>query len=180
MPAALLVALALMGQPAESSRDRPAGTGASAAAGQECAPAVPDGKPGEIVVCAIKPEGYRIDPDVLKAKRDAHNHTRPKRPDDLADHSCRVVGPAPCIDAPAVNLLAAASTLAQMADRLSKGQEVGSMFVTEPEPTEYQLYLQAKKEREAQQAEKAAKAKAKAATAAAQQAQGPAAPATKP
>jgi hypothetical protein len=37
------------------------------------------------------------------------------------------------------------------------------MFVTEPEPTEYQLYVEAKKEREAQEAQKAAQAKAKAA-----------------
>jgi hypothetical protein len=161
--AALFLAVALMGQTTAPPAP-PAPAAATAGTSEhECVPTVPDGKPGEIVVCAIKPEGYRIDPDVLKAKREAHNHTRPKRPEDFVDHSCRVVGPAPCIDAPTINLLAAASTLAQMADRISKGQEVGSMFVTEPEPTEYQLYVEAKKEREAQEAQKAAQAKSKAA-----------------
>src|SRR5438045_1319408 len=55
---------------------------------------------------------------------------------------------------------------AEMAARLSKGQEIGSMFVTDPHPSEYQLYLAAKAEREAKEAEAKAKAlaaKAKAA-----------------
>jgi hypothetical protein len=47
-----------------------------------------------------------------------------------------------------------------MAERLSKGQEIGSMFVTDPQPSEYQLYLEAKRAREAKEAEAAAKAKA--------------------
>jgi uncharacterized membrane protein YqiK len=72
-----------------------------------------------------------------------------------------------------INLLAAAATLGEMADRLSKGQEVGSMFVTDPHPSEYQLYLEAKREREAKEAEAkakivAAKARAEAAKAAGQ------------
>jgi hypothetical protein len=52
--------------------------------------------------------------------------------------------------------------VAEIADRLSKGQEIGSIFVTEPQTSEYQLYLEAKKEREAKEAADAAK-KAKAA-----------------
>jgi hypothetical protein len=52
-----------------------------------------------------------------------------------------------------------------MATRLSKGEEIGSMFRTTPEPTEYQLYLWAKQRREAREAEKVAAAKAKAAQA---------------
>jgi hypothetical protein len=47
-----------------------------------------------------------------------------------------------------------------MAERLAKGQEIGSMFVTDPHPSEYQLYQMAKARREAEEAEKAA-AKAK-------------------
>jgi hypothetical protein len=65
-----------------------------------------------------------------------------------------------CRGGPTINLLAAAATAAKMGDRLSKGQEIGSMFQTEPTPSEYQLYLEAKHEREAKEAEKAAKAKA--------------------
>jgi hypothetical protein len=166
MPAGLLLAAALLGQTAETSAPAPASAPPASTAStgrRECTPTVPDPNTREIVVCAIKPEGYRIDPDVLKARREARNHTHPQRPNDFADHSCRVVGPAPCIDAPMINLLAAAATLAEISDRLSKGQEIGSIFVTDPQPTEYQLYLDAKKEREAAEAEKAAKARAKAA-----------------
>jgi hypothetical protein len=54
-----------------------------------------------------------------------------------------------------------------MAQRLSKGQEIGSMFQTQPTSSEYQLYLEAKKQREEAEANKAAKAKAAAAQAAA-------------
>ena len=98
-----------------------------------------------------------------KAKRQALAG-RAKPPENLKDHSCKVVGPAPCIDAPMVNLIAAAATAAEMADRLAKGQEIGSLFVTDPQTSEYQYYQAAKKEREAKEAEKAAAAaKAKAA-----------------
>ena len=92
----------------------------------------------------------------------------------MKDNSCTVVGTAPCINAPMINLLAAAATLGEMADRLSKGQEIGSMFVTDPHPSEYQLYVEAKKTREAAEAERAVKAKARAAAAA------PTAPAPRP
>lgn len=163
MPLGLLAIAALIGQAADPTPP-PAPAASAPASQRDCTPSSPGPNSSEIVVCAIKPDGYRIDPDVLKARREARNHTHPKRPENLADHSCRVVGPAPCMDAPMVNLIAAAATLAQMAERLSKGQEIGSMFVTDPQPTEYQLYLEAKKEREAEQAEKAAK-KAKAAAA---------------
>jgi hypothetical protein len=51
-----------------------------------------------------------------------------------------------------VNLLAVALTAAQMAERLAKGQEIGSMFVTDPQMSEYQYYQLARKERERAQA----------------------------
>jgi hypothetical protein len=56
-------------------------------------------------------------------------------------------------------------TAAEMAKRLSKGQEVGSMFKTDPQPSEYQLYLEAKHRREAKEAQERAIARAKAAQA---------------
>jgi hypothetical protein len=56
-----------------------------------------------------------------------------------------------------------------MAKRLAEGKEIGSMFKTDPHPTEYQLYLMAKARREQSEAEEAAAAKAKAAQAAQQQ-----------
>ena len=133
-------------------------------------PPAPTGTSQEIVICAEKPQGYRINPDVLKARREKRSAGRPTRPGPVAmrDNSCTVVGEAPCIGVfTGINLLAAAATLAKMGDRLSKGEEIGSMFVTDPHPSEYQLYLEAKREREAKEAEKARAAaeKAKAASA---------------
>ena len=59
------------------------------------------------------------------------------------------------MNAPMINLLAAAATLGEMGERLSRGEEIGSLFVTDPTLSEYQLYAEAKREREAKEAEKA-------------------------
>jgi hypothetical protein len=127
-----------------------------------CSPRTPEANAREIVICAERPNGYRIDPDVLAARRAKKQALagRPKPPNKMKDTSCTVVGPAPCMDQPMINLIGAALTAAEMAARLSRGQEIGSMFVTDPQPNEYQLYQQAKAEREAEEASKAAKAKA--------------------
>ena len=169
MPIALIVAAAVAAQsagsppevygPAPPAQSKPAPPPVRPAS-SGCSPAVPDPKSSEIIVCAPKPQGYRIDPDVLaahRAKKEARAG-RPRPPENLKDHSCAVVGPAPCIGAPVVDVLAAAGTLAEMAARLSKGQEIGSMFITDPQPSEYELYLAAKKLREEKEDEAAAKA----------------------
>lgn len=116
----------------------------------------------EIVVCAPRVEGYRIDPDVLEAQRAKKNHTRPRRPERLVDRSCETVGPMGCRDGAGINLLAAAVTAATMIERAVKGENVGEMFITDPQPDEYQLYLEAKHAREMREAEQAAALKAKA------------------
>jgi hypothetical protein len=115
-------------------------------------------KDGEIVICAPKPDGYRINPDIMEARREMKNGGSPKSQQQRMQqpNSC-AVGPAGCQYA-GINLLGAALTAAEMASRLAKGQEVGSMFVTDPHPSEYQLYLEAKKRREAKEAAAAAKA----------------------
>ena len=127
----------------------------------------------QIVICAPKPQGYRLDPDVLEARRLKKQGagSRPHNPHETyADHSCATVGPMGCRGTPAINLIAVAAVAAKMADRLAKGQEVGSMFETTPASGEYQLYLEAKKKREEKEAEAAA-AKVKAAAQATQAAQ---------
>ena len=66
-----------------------------------------------------------------------------------------------------------------MAATASQGGDVGKMFETTPEMSEYQLYLQAKKRREAREAQAAAaaaKAKAMRPQTSAQPAVGPVAP----
>lgn len=114
----------------------------------------------EIVVCAQRVEGYRIDPDVLEAQR-VKQHKKPRGRDLLVDNSCASVGPMGCRGGAGINLIAAAVTAATMVKKAVNGENVGEMFVTDPQPDEYQLYLQAKREREAREAESAAAAKAK-------------------
>ena len=180
MPVGLSVALALSAQAAAASPPSygpaPAVISTPAAAPaketqHECTtPAAPDPNSREIVVCAVRPNGYRLDPDVLAAKRlkKKGESIRPRNPHEtFADHSCATVGPMGCRGQPTIDIFTAGAALAEMAARLSKGQEIGSMFQTQPTSSEYQLYLQAKKQREEDDADKAAKAKAAAAQAAA-------------
>ena len=118
-----------------------------------------------IVICAPRPEGYRLNPDVMEAKREMRSGGRPPRQaTEAPPPDCATVGPAPCVSA-GINLLAAAAVAAEMAKRLASGQEVGTMFVTDPHPDEYHLYLMAKARREAAEAEKAAESRRRAAAA---------------
>jgi hypothetical protein len=156
--------------PAPTSASAPAAAPAKEAPRNCTTPAVPDANSRDIVVCAERPNGYRLDPDVLAAKRlkKKGESIRPRNPHEtFADHSCATIGPMGCRGQPTIDMFTAATALAAIGERLSKGQEVGSMFRTQPTESEYQLYLEAKKQREQQEADKAAKAKAAAARAAA-------------
>jgi hypothetical protein len=123
---------------------------------------MPDVKSETIVVCAPKMEGYRIDPDVLEAQRAKKNRNKPRRPERLVDTSCATIGPMGCRGGAGIDIFQAAAVLATMAGKISKGENVGEMFITDPEPSEYQLYQEAKRRREAKEAEQAALARAKA------------------
>jgi hypothetical protein len=175
MPVGLHVAIALLAQAAPASASAygpaapppPASTSTSKVTPQRvCAPQSSDPKANEIVVCAIKPEGYRLPPDIVEARRlkKEGGAGAPRSPHETyADHSCANVGPMGCRGAPTINLLAAAAVAAEIGKRLAKGQEIGSLFETTPAPTDYQYFLEAKKLREEKEAETAAaKAKAKA------------------
>ena len=185
MPAGLSVVLVAAVQaaaaPSPAYGPAPAATAAKPVAAsvkeaqRDCAtPAAPDPNSREIVVCAVRPNGYRLDPDVLAARRlkKKGESVRPRNPHETyADHNCATVGPMGCRGQPTIDVFTAGAALATMAQRLSKGQEIGSMFQTQPTSSEYQLYLQAKKPREEAEIAKAAKAKAAAAQAAADSAQ---------
>ena len=148
--------------PAAPPAVKPA-TNVNAKPADGCRTAPPGADATEIVVCAERPQGYRLDPDVMAAKRGARSDVRGKPTAHMKDTNCASVGPAGCIGAAAgVNLLGAALTAAEMAARLARGESIGEMFVTTPEPTEYERYLAAKRRREAAEAEAAALAKAKA------------------
>lgn len=164
---ALSIAAAMFGQEGAASPPAPA---AAKEATTGCSPQAPDPNSREVVVCVQKQHGFRIDPDVMAAKKARRQALagRLKTPQEkLKDNSCTVVGAAGCVfDQPGINLLAAAATIAEISKRLEKGQEIGSIFVTDPQMSEYQYYQAAKKEREAKEAEKAVKeyaARAKAA-----------------
>ena len=167
MLAGLLVAIALLGDGAGAAPASSVPAIPQANAADRC-PTLPNAQPGEIVVCGERPQGYRLDPDVMEASRGMRGGGRLKRPERHRDTSCASVGPAGCIGAGAgINLIGAALTAAEMAARLAKGQPIGSMFVTDPQPTEYQRYVAAKRAREAREAEAAVAAKVAAKAAAA-------------
>ena len=172
--AALPAALIILAQAASNTPSNPPVYGPAAApphksiaplksAASQCPPAATtDPKAGPIIVCAIKPQGYRIDPDILQARRlkKKGDAGRPHNPhESYADHSCANVGPMGCRGGPTINLVAAAITAATMIDKAVKGQNVGQMMVTDPDhPSEYQLDQQAKREREQKETDAAAKA----------------------
>lgn len=141
----------------------PAPTSASMAAAdlRACNAVNNDPNARQIVVCAPKPQGYRIDPDVLAARRMKKNGDpgRPRNPHEtFVDHSCATVGPMGCRGGPVIDIATAAVTAATMVGKAVKGENVGKMWVTDPQRNEYQLYLEAKKAREAKEKEQAAKA----------------------
>lgn len=151
-------------KPPQSKPPKPVGGRLKAA--DRCLPPPGNAAQGDILVCGQRPE-YRIDPDIMEVKRAKRSGGRRKPPERMTDNSCASVGPMGCGPPAGINLIAAALTAAEMARRLSKGQEIGSMFRTDPQSTEYQIYLEAKRQREAKEAEVAVAAKVKAAKAAA-------------
>jgi hypothetical protein len=163
MPAGLSLAIALLAGAALEAGPADAPPAPAAKTDDRCGPPPASIEPGEIFVCAPKPQGYRIDPDVLEANR-AKRRGTPKRPERMADNSCASVGPMGCtgLGGGGIDLLGAAMVLGTMATKAIRGENVGEMFITDRKPTEYELYQEAKREREAREAEAAAAAKAKA------------------
>jgi hypothetical protein len=126
-----------------------------------CRPSTAPGSKGEIVVCGRRPPRFRIDPDIMEAQRRARDQRRPKPPERMTDNKCATIGPMGCRGTPTVDLMLAATVLATIAQKAAAGQNVGQMFVTRPEQSEYQIYVELKHQREAKEAaEAAAKARA--------------------
>jgi len=176
MPAALPLVLLLLADGAAYGPQAPAVPKPTVkAAAREC-PNNADPNSREIMVCAERPQGYRLDPDLVEARRERREAQagRLKTPAERAavPSSGSCVGPNSCVSG-GPNLLAIAIGAATMAKRLAEGKEIGSMFETTPQTDEYHLYLAAKQRREQREAEEraaalAADAKAKAAAAQAQ------------
>ena len=160
LPLLLLAAEAAAPAASAPATPPPQAASAPAAASEPCQNR-PE-KEGDIVICAERPNGYRLNPDIQEAKRELRAQ-KLKRPENFKHNDCATVGPMGCRGGPTINLVAAAMTAAEMAKRVAEGKEIGSMFQTTPEPTEYDLYKAAKARREAKEAAAAAAAKAKAA-----------------
>jgi hypothetical protein len=171
MPAGLPVALALLagGVAYGPTPPVPPKQAVKAAPKDACQTPQTNASQRDIVICAQRPTGYRLDPDIMKAKRETREARagRLKTPGEKMAVSDCAVGPMTC-RSPGPDLLAIALGAATMAKRLADGKEVGSMFITKPEPDEYHRYLAAKQEREAR--ETAAKTAAIVAAAKAEQA----------
>ena len=98
-------------------------------------------------MCA--PPGFRINPDVTAAEKALRPGGRPTNPHEgFKDKSCGTIGPMGCRGG-GINLLNAAVVVGTMAAKAVRGENVGKMFVTDPQPTGYDLYLEAKAKREA-------------------------------
>ena len=174
MPVGIPLALVLVAQssaatpasygpaPPASSPKKPA-SAATASAPNSCVPGQRTSNPNEVVICAPKIEGYRLNPDVMEARREIRSGGRPTRPGPMGakPRDC-AVGPWACGPQAGINLVGAALTAATMVKKAVSGENVGQMFVTDPHPSEYQLYLAAKARREAREAERAAAAQARA------------------
>ena len=158
MPVALILALLAAAQdpPAAGPAARApvrAATPPVKHAEEGCALSPESVEKGEIVVCAQRPQSYRLNPDVVAAQKAKRHGGPPPGPELFVNQDCKTIGPMGCRGQADINLVAAGITLAKMADRLSKGQEIGSMFITDPHPSEYQLYQAAKAAREAREEE---------------------------
>ena len=154
-------------QPAPAEGSAPTKGPASVNGREDCSPTTPTATQRSIVICAQRPNGYRLNPDVMEAKREKRKGEGgpPGRPSVAVQNPCSI-GPEPCQSA-GINLVGAAITAVTMVERAAKGEDVGEMFITDPHPSEYQLYEMAKRRREAREAEAKveAQAKARAATA---------------
>ncbi len=137
MPASQIALIALLAEaaahpvygPTAPPKPQPKVVAAAPAAGDNC-----DRRPKsdrEIVVCAPRSEGYRLNPDVIEAKREAKNQGNPpKSRETYKDaNACASVGPFGCTGTPAINLIAVGLVAAQMARRALTGGNVGEMFV---------------------------------------------------
>jgi hypothetical protein len=136
--------------PTESDAAAPA-----AAAGENvpCETPYPGENDQEVVICVERQQGFRIDPDILNAEKE-RKRQKLKRPERFVDKSCNSVGPMGC-GGGGVDLLAVAIGAATIAKRAVSGENVGEMFVADKDPNGYELYKQAKREREAKRAAEA-------------------------
>ena len=156
MPAGLSVAVLLLAQASAVAPSAPPPP-APPTANKPCESTTPTADSDEIVVCVERMEGYRIDPDVLDATRNKRGTPKPKPRERLknAPGLCENIGG--CRGMEGVNLVGLGLAAARLAARAAQGESIRDIFATDPQPSEYELYQQAKREREAREADEAGK-----------------------
>ena len=115
----------------------------------------------DIVVCAQRSQGYRLDPSVMDAEREVvKNNRSASAPMPAAQANCST-SPMGCGKGlEGLDLANAVLVIGTAAIRASKGEDWTRAFKTGGSD-EYQLYLQAKQRREAEEELRAALAAAK-------------------
>ena len=107
----------------------------------------------DIVVCAQRKQGLRLDPDVAEARRTADAASRSTTaPTPTAQASCSSLPQGCGTGLAGLDLLNVAVVVATTAVKAAKGEDWKKVLRTGG-PDEYQLYLQAKQEREAREQE---------------------------
>lgn len=116
-----------------------------------------------IIVCAERPRGYRLDPSVVEANKEAAVNNRAADSRTPAAQSVCSTQPMGCGKGlGSVDLVNVAIVAGTMAVRAAEGEDWKKAFRVGG-PDEYQLYQAAKRKREAEEAEQAAaRAKVKA------------------
>ena len=111
-----------------------------------------------ITICAQRPQGYRLNPDVMAAKKIKRTGrgAAPRPPENFKQDACATVGPMGCRGQGIIDIPTAAIAAVQMIAKAAKGEDVGKMFQTDKQLSEYELYLLAKAQREAREEEEAA------------------------
>ena len=109
----------------------------------------------EVVVCAQQRRAFRLDPDVSRASRQAQDNSRSATSAVPAAQASCAASPAGCgTGLESLDLINVALVVGTAAVRAANGDDWKKAFKTGG-PDEYQIYLQAKRLREAHEAERA-------------------------
>ena len=132
----------------------PNATQAATAASEDCQPK----DAHDIVVCAPRRQGYRLDPSVVDANREAQSNSRSATSAMPAAQASCAASPMGCGKGlEGLDLANVAVVAGTMAVRAAKGDDWLKAFKVGG-VDEYELYKQAKQRRESQETERAAAA----------------------
>lgn len=114
----------------------------------------------DIVVCAQRTQGYRLDPSVMDAEREVESSSRSASAPVPAAQAICSASPMGCgTGLEGLDLANAAVVIGTAAIKAAKGEDWTRPFKTAGSD-EYQLYLQAKQQREAREEQERAEAAA--------------------